>query len=139
MGSDGEVDKLAPVVADEEKDVQGLEEESLNREEVAGPDHRRVILEEGTPRLRRRPPTCQIDIPPDGLAADVEPQVEELTSDVLSAPEPVLPGHPADEVTQLLAYARTAGPTAAALPGPVTLPGLAVPSDYRFGLDDDES
>ena len=77
----------SPAMLDEEEDVERLEEESVHREEVAGPDLGSVILQKGAPGLGRWRPPCLVQVAAHGLAANLEAESEQFTADALGAPE----------------------------------------------------
>ena len=64
-------------------------------------------------------------------------QLEQLSTDALTAPEWIVPGHGSDEVADSSAQARSSEP-GPRLPRPVQPPTLAVPPDHGFWLHDVE-
>ena len=129
-----EVHDAAALMSDEHDHVQCLQRERLQREEVGRPDVRGMILQERTPGLRRRTLPRLGAITPHGPRADGEAQRAQLPDDAHRAPSWVLPGQPANQLAQLGSDARSAGPTAATLPGPVATPGRPMPADDCLGL-----
>src|ERR1035437_5493874 len=78
--------------------MERAEEEVGNRQEVAGPDAVRVVMQEGGPglaRVSRRPSAPQVLL--DGRFGDVDVQLEQFTTDPFSTPRVVGRGHLAHE------------------------------------------
>ena len=103
-----EVDQLAPAVADEEEDVEGLEGQGLDDEEVGGPDPISVVGEEGPPALAGRTGVTASTMAADRPGADDDAELEELAANALGALERVLAGHGGDQLTDLGAQAGSA-------------------------------
>jgi hypothetical protein len=98
-----------------------------------------VILEKGPPAFARvTPATNAPQVPGHTSFRDLQPEFQELSVDLGSAPACILVCHPADERTDLVG---DLGPTAPRLgpPTPVQTKTGAVPADHGLGLHDDEN
>ena len=102
VAGDVEMDEPPPVMRHEEEHVERVEGDRRHREEVGRPDVRRVVAQEGTPGLRRRPPEHPPSIAADGLRADLEAQLLELATDAHATPARVLAGEALDQLLWLL-------------------------------------
>src|ERR1035437_1303201 len=81
-----------------EEGMDGAEEQVGNRQEVAGPDAVRVVVQEGGPalaRASRRADAAQVLL--DGPLGDPDLQLEQLTTDAFSAPDAIGCSHLLDE------------------------------------------
>src|SRR5258708_2748978 len=70
-------------------------------QEVACPDLRRMISQEGSqrwPGMRGRTlPSSLANVAPDGAPIARQAELEQFTPDTLGAPPPILHGHPLDQ------------------------------------------
>src|ERR1700682_3094264 len=73
----------------------------------------------------------------DRAEADDDAELEELTTDALGAPEPVLASHGGDQLTDLGTQPRSAQMTARA-PAPEEAPASAMPAEDGLRSDEDE-
>jgi hypothetical protein len=138
MACHADVDHAARAERDDEEGVERAEEEIRHREEVAGPDVRGVIAQEGRPRLPARPRgTGDGQIGLDGALGDVEPQRPQLAADPLGTPARVLAGHATNRGDGLRRERRTPRP-GARLPSPERAEPRAAPAQQRVGLHDEE-
>src|SRR5215831_328922 len=94
-----------------------------------------VIVQERTPSLRRWSAAPDHVLGHAGLA-DFDAQLEQLTVDARSAPQWILPTHPADQIPNLAGNHRPSDLAPANLPGPEQAKSLAMPGDHRLRLDD---
>jgi len=100
MGGHIEVEDATPVMGQDQKHVKDLETESGHGEEVDGDELLGMILQEGTPGLRRRPAAAQHVLAHTALP-DVEAEFEQLTVDAGRTPTAILPAHLADQISEL--------------------------------------
>jgi hypothetical protein len=71
----------------------------------------------------------------DRALRDTDAELQELASNSFRSPEPVLGRHAVDEGDHVRPNARFAWPSRAGLPTPEKSESLPVPSQQRFGLD----
>ena len=127
----------APVMADEEEDIQRPKGQRLDREEVAGPDLVGMEPEERAPGGGRRrselPPVA-----PHRRNAGGEAEGAALANDARRPPAWVLTRDLLDDGPGLRIETRAPRPPAATLPEPVAAPGRPVPAHDRRRLHDVE-
>lgn len=137
VSGDTDLENAASVVGQYQEDVQDLEANRRYGEEI-NRDHRfDVIVQERSPRLRRRSVVVPHVLPDAGLT-DVDAEFEEFTMDAWCAPQWILPTHPTDELPNVVWNRRPSGPPAADLPGPEQPEACAMPRDDGVRFDDDE-
>ena len=71
-----------------------------------------------------------------GSLGDLEAEHPELTVDSGSAPQRILPRHPADKPSEFARHGRASRLPPSRLPGPETSEALSMPADNRLRLDD---
>src|SRR6266704_4980231 len=86
-----------------------------------------MVAQEGAPGLAGRAGWPTPAIASNRAVADHDAQLEELTSDALGAPQPVLARHSPDQVLHLGTQMRTAA-TRAGLPAPEQAPAPPMPA-----------
>ena len=96
---------------DEEKDVQGFQPNSFNREEVAGQDSvglgsKELRPDRSAPSGRRADPIRSKN-PSDGSGANLDPDLLQLTLDPDVTPAGILPSQPDDQCNGLLEDCRS--------------------------------
>ena len=138
MGDSGMQDATG-LEFDDEEDEEGTEEEVMDDSEVAGPDASGLVLEEGAPG---RAVLCRMwadfaHVLLDGALANLDGELEQFASNVLGAPETVIPGHLADEVDGLLRGTRRSV-CGLGLAAPIAAEEVAVPAQEGLWLDDDK-
>ncbi len=70
------------------------EEQVMDLEEVAGPDVAGMVAQEGSPRLPTRPGwTCLAHVALNGPLRDLDPNLQQLTTDAFGTPQPVIDRH----------------------------------------------
>jgi hypothetical protein len=89
------------VVSQYQKDVQDLEANGRDREEVDGHQRRHVIVQERSPRLRRRSPMTPHVLSDAGFA-DVDAEFEQFAMDTWRAPQWVLSVQSSNQLAYLL-------------------------------------
>src|SRR5215472_10820427 len=94
-----------------------------------------MILQEGTPGLRRRPAAAQHVLAHAALP-DVEAEFEQLTVDAGCTPTGILAAHLADQISDLAGNERSSGLAPSHLPGPEPAKASAMPGNDGFGFDD---
>src|SRR6266700_7252447 len=94
-----------------------------------------MVAQEGAPGLAGRAGWPTPAIASNRAVADHDAQLEELTSDALGAPQPVLARHSPDQVLHLGTQMRTAA-TRAGLPAPEQAPAPPMPAHNRVGCDE---
>jgi hypothetical protein len=135
VGRHIDVHQLTPVMGDEHQHVQCLERRRRDGQQIGGPEMVNMIAQERAPALRGSAPWSSPAIPPNRSIADNDAQLEQLASDALSAPQPVLAGHGRDQVPHLGADMKTAA-ASAGLPAPEQAPALAMPAHDRLWCDE---
>ena len=116
-----EVDDLPVIVAQHDEDVEDTEGHGRNREEVAGGDVGNVIVQKRPPRLQRRLPPAD-HVFGHGRFGDFMAQQKQLGEDSGCAPSWVLPGHAANQVTDLAFDGRASGFASPGFPPPIQFP-----------------
>jgi hypothetical protein len=100
MGSDVEMENLAPLVVDDEETVQEAERERWHGEEVHRHDGLTVILQERQPALagigRTRRSSQQVS--GDGAFGNLDAQLQQLAVDLGRALGRILLGHAPDQL-----------------------------------------
>src|ERR1017187_6982032 len=136
MGRHAEVDEPASIVRKDHKNEEQPERRRRYDEEVGGGQVFHVVLQKGPPALRRRLPMSDHVLRYSSLG-HFNTQLERLAVDAGRAPAWIGKTHPADQISDLLGYRRSAV-RKSALPSPVEAKALAVPSDggFRFGEQD---
>jgi len=139
VGSAGRAGEMDPPgrELDEEQDVEGLQEHSLDREEVAGqhsPPLRSQELGPGETRpARRGPEASSAQDPPNRARTDPISELAELSLDSHASPSRVLPPEAGDEVDGLGIDRRS--PRSSSTVGPLPPHELAVPAEESLGRD----
>jgi hypothetical protein len=123
-----EVGQLAAIVLDEEEHADDPITNGLDHEEIGSPDPSELVRQERTPGLAAARCWPSPAIATDRSFADDDAQLEELSTDALTAPDGVVLRHRGDEVANLGAQVRPPkwGPPS---PRPVGPPTLAVPRE----------
>src|SRR5215472_17525471 len=93
-----------------------------------------MILQEGTPGLRRRPAAAQHVLAHAALP-DVEAEFEQLTVDAGCTPTGILPAHLADQISDLAGNERSSGLAPSHLRGPEPAKAGAMPGNDGFEFD----
>src|SRR4051812_13664741 len=93
--------QLASTMRDEDEHVQGLEGESRDAEQVGRPQVVGMVAQKGAPCLARRARWSSPAIPANGPVADDDAELEQLTSDPLGAPQPILARYGRDQLPHL--------------------------------------
>ncbi len=115
-----------------------LEEQVMQLEEVAGPHVLGVIPDEGSPRLAGQMWRTRLtDVTLDGPLGDLDVQLEQLTLNSISTPQPIVCGHVLDQRDRLgwdlrFLFRRTRFPL------PEQAEALTMPMQHRFRLDDEQ-
>src|SRR5450759_4597672 len=138
MRGDVEMHDPPAVVSQRQEHVQPLKANGRHREEVDRNRGLQVVLEEGTPCLRRRIPTADHVFAHAGLA-DVNAGLKEFTVDARSAPKRVLAAHLPNQLTDFLRHRRSAALAAVNFPSPKQSKSRAVPSYDGSRFDDAKS
>src|SRR6266566_1815867 len=128
-----EVNPFAPVVSNQEEDIEDAVAYGLHDEELGGPDATQLIGQEGTPVLGSAGLDPTPTVGPDRAVADDNTQLQQ--PDALAAPKGILLGNSGDKRTNL----RTqAGPpeSGARLPGPIQAPTLPMPTQHCLRSDE---
>ena len=94
-----------------------------------------MVLEERPPCLRRWLWMAR-HVLGHGRLGDLEAEHPELTVDSGSAPQRILPRHPADKPSEFARHGRSSRLPPSRLPGPETSEALSMPADNRLRLDD---
>ncbi|MEO6398939.1 MAG: hypothetical protein ABIP13_10770 [Tepidiformaceae bacterium] len=139
MDGDIHVHDFAPAMIDEEEDVERPKREGWQGEEVARPNLWRVVLKEGAPGLGRRAAASLVHVPAYRFAANLVAEAQELAADTLGFSEQVLLRHPDDEVSEFGSDSRPPTCAVTALPCPAPLPGIVMPADDGFRLNEDRT
>lgn len=137
VGGDVEVHHGAPIMAKHDEAIQHTERGGRYREEVDRDDVLGMVVQEGSPCLRRRSAMAD-PVLVDGRSGHVVPEQREFRLNAWCAPKWVLAGHATDQLADLGGDLRSAWLPAARLPSPVQPEALLVPSDDGLGLDDDK-
>jgi hypothetical protein len=95
-----------------------------------------VVLEKGTPSLRRRLSQTR-HVPRHRGFSELEAEHEQLTVNTRRSPCRVLAGHSTDERPDLRIDPWTSA-SVSALPGPIELEALAMPADYGLWFHNDQ-
>ena len=136
---DPRVQNLSSTVVDDEEDEEGAKPQSLNREEIAGPDLEAVLRQELPPARRRRSTVATAHGFSDRTCADSNAKARQFRLNSALSPQRVLLSHAADDFSGFVAgrftacFARVSRP-----PSPMGLPTNAMLSDDSIRLDDDE-
>jgi len=78
----------------DKKGEQRPEEQVMDLEEVAGPNIFGVIPDEGSPRWAGQTGRTRLtDVALDGSLGDLDVQLEQLASNAIRAPQPIVGGH----------------------------------------------
>ncbi len=89
-----------------------MEEYIVALEEIASPNLRRMVGQEGRPPLpgvpRRGFPSSLAHITPDRTPIDLQTEFEQFAPDPFGAPTSILYGHPLDQGNRFLVKARLA-------------------------------
>ena len=115
--------------------VQDLEAKRRHREEIHRYQALHVILQEGPPRLRWRPPGTDYVLA-DASLANVDAEFEQLSMNPRRSPSWVLSAHLADQIAYVL---RDCGPPRLATWTFQVQKGetFPMPSNHRLGLDEE--
>ena len=139
MRGDPCVHNLSSTVVDDEEDEESAKPQSLNREEIAGPDLDAVLGQELPPPRRRRSARVPSHVVSDRPRADSNAKARQFRLDSALSPQRVLLSHAENES---LGFAVGRFPAcfvgASRPPSPMGLPTDAMPSDDSIRLDDDE-
>jgi hypothetical protein len=84
------------LMADEEEHIQRLHADRLDHEQVGRPDAFDLVVQERLPALTSLPPRTAPSIAAYRSIADHDSELEQLSTDSLGAPQPVLPRHSSD-------------------------------------------
>ena len=137
--SDVDMHDLATAVPNDDEGEDGTEPGVIELQEVAGPDIRRVVTEEGVPRLSRRlaraeGPHVLLDRP----LAHAEAELEQFAADPFGSPQGVGAGHRSNQVDDV--RAQPAGPVLRLGPSsPEMGEQVTVPAQQGVGLDQMEA
>ena len=131
------MDQLPAAVADEEHHVEDLAADRLDDEEVGRPDAVDVVPKESAPGLATFRTWLPPAIPPDRPVAHDDAELQQLPTDTLCAPKPVVARDLRDEILDFGGKARPSD-SPPRLPSPVQPPPLAVPTKHGFWADDEE-
>ena len=126
----------ASVMSQHQEYVQDLEAKRRHREEIHRYQALQVILQEGPPRLRWRPPGTDYVLA-DASLANVDAEFEQLSMNPRRSPGWVLSAYLADQIAYVL---RACGPPRLAtsdLPGPKKAKTFPMPGNHRLGLDEE--
>ena len=134
MIGDREVDESTTVVRQNHEDKEHPEEDGRNDEEISGDHIRRVVSEEGSPRLRRWLPMTHHIFCDCGLR-QCQADLQKLAMNARRTPARIGQAHLADQIDH---FRRDGGSALGmtALPLPIQPKPFPVPSDDRFGFDD---
>jgi hypothetical protein len=120
------------------EDIQDLEADGRDREEIDRHQRRHVIVQERSPRLRRRSPMTPHVLSDAGFA-DVDAEFEQFAMDTWRAPQRVLSVQSSNKLAYLRWNRWPSTLPAPTLPRPEQPKALAMPRDDGGRLDDDES
>ena len=96
-----------------------------------------MILQEGTPSLRRWPAAAHHVLAHAALP-DVDAEFEQFAVDAGRTPSWILTAHPADQVSRLPRRRRPSGLSAPNLPSPEQAEALPMPDHDRLRFNDDQ-
>ena len=137
-GNSGDNDDAAGVEFDDDKDVDGSEQEIMHHSEVTGPDVVGVVFQESTPGLTGGGGWSElVEVFLDGAFADLKAKFEQFTTDAFRTPQPVFLRHLFDEIDDLLCDAGFAV-FLASLEAPVEAEKITMPAQQGIGLDNVE-
>src|SRR5450759_4012899 len=105
-------------MGDEHQDVQRSERQRRHGQQVSSPQMVSMVAQEGAPTLTRRAPRPLPAVTSNRAIADRDAQLQQLTSDPLGTPQPVVAGHGHDELTLLGTEMRASAASGARLPAP---------------------
>jgi hypothetical protein len=132
-----EVKNTAPVMRQYEEDVKDAEGGRRHREEVDRDQRTDVVVEEGSPRLRRRFSRSRRHQARDLSLGDHDAEFEELAVNSRCAPALVGCSHALDQVTHLATERRSTEPTVPRTPRPESTKGPSVPAHDGLRFHDD--
>src|SRR5450432_2544530 len=135
---DAEVKNAAPVVSQDEEDIQNPKRRGGYREEIDRCQRADVVVEEGAPGLGGRLARLGRHEAGHASLADVDAELEQLSVNPRRAPSQVGFGHLADESSGLLGDAAIGRAAGVRLPSPEKAKTGAVPADHGVWLDDDQ-
>jgi hypothetical protein len=115
--------------------TQRLERQRGHAQQIGGPQMVSMVTKERAPGLRYGAAWSTPAIASNRAIADHDAQLEQLASDPLGAPQPVVAGHGRDQVAHLGTEMRTAA-TRAGLPTPEKAPALTMPAHDRLRRDE---
>jgi hypothetical protein len=133
-----EVKNTPPVMRQYEEDVKDAEGGRRHGEEVDRGQRSDVVVEEGSPRLRRRFSRSRRHEARDLSLGDHDAEFEKLAVNSRCAPALVGCSHALDQVTHLATDGRTAEPTVARPPRPESTKGPSVPAHDGLGFHNDQ-
>lgn len=133
-----EVNDATAVMGQHQEDIQNPESNRGHGEEINGGELRDVVPEEGMPRLRTWFSAVHHVLNDTGLA-DVDTQFKQFAMDTRSAPGGIFPAHLADQISNFASDDGTPGLSVPNFPSPEEAKAFAMPSNYSFGLHDDQS
>ena len=140
MGSDIDVQDLAPPVPDHEEAVQQPEGQGGYGKEIHGDDGLPVIGEEREPALSRiaaaRPQASKI--PSDRAFGDLEAEFKQFPVDLRRSPVRILFRYATDESSNLFTHLRSAA-AGSGSPAPVQAKAFPMPCDHRFRSYNDQN
>ena len=98
---------LFGIDVDDEERKDRPEPDVVGLQEIAG--SHRVVVQESVPALpaRRRRTTTITHVPLHRPLRDADSELEQLTTNALGAPEPILSGHAADQLDEVRRHARS--------------------------------
>ncbi len=132
-----EVNGPPPVMTQHDEHVENAERDRRHGEEVAGSDVGNMIGKERSPELRGRLPDADHVLGHRPLR-NLATQQEQFRQNSGRAPERILTGHAAYQVSECALDTRASRFPAPRLPSPVELEAPLVPFDDCFGLDDSQ-
>src|SRR4051794_4313186 len=118
--------------------VEDLKPDGRHRKEVDRHHILHMVIEERLPGLRWRSPSAHHVFTRAGFA-DVDPEFQQFTMNLRSAPERIFAAHGADEFPHFFRNLLPSRPATPYLPCPEQPESLAMPSDDRRCLHDERS
>ena len=109
----------------------------MHREEINRNELRDMIVEKCLPTLRWRFPMADHVFRHRGFG-NLDTQFQEFAANPGCTPNDVLAAHGPNQLTSFLGNFRPSRSAVTNLPGPIPLESPTVPTDDRFGLNDDQ-
>src|SRR5258706_12965668 len=106
MGSDVEMENSAPVMSQNQEDVEDLEPNCWHSEEIDRDQTGRVVLQKSAPSLRRRSSQPHHVLRNAGLG-NLDAELEQFAMDAWSAPERIFPAHGTNQLADLVPPVNT--------------------------------